>query len=84
MGHNPRAAIGYFAPGHYCFVVVDGRQKGYSEGMSLDELASTLASLGCQTAYNLDGGATAMMVFQGKLVNQPTNGGRTSSDIICF
>ena len=81
---NPRSAIGYFAPGHYCFVVVDGRQKGYSEGMSLDELASTLASLGCQTAYNLDGGATAMMVFQGKLVNQPTNGGRTSSDIICF
>ena len=81
---NPRCAIGYYEPGHYCFIVVDGRQKGYSEGMSLDELASTFAALGCQTAYNLDGGATAMMVFQGKLVNQPTNGGRTSSDIIWF
>jgi exopolysaccharide biosynthesis protein len=81
---NPRCAIGYYEPGHYCFIVVDGRQKGYSDGMSLDELAATFAALGCQTAYNLDGGATAMMVFQGELVNQPANGGRTSSDIICF
>jgi len=81
---NPRSAIGYYEPGHYCFIVVDGRQEGYSDGMSLDELAATFAALGCKTAYNLDGGATAMMAFQGKLVNQPTNGGRTSSDIICF
>lgn len=81
---NPRCAIGCYEPGHYCFIVVDGRQKGYSEGMTLDELAVTFATLGCRTAYNLDGGATAMMVFQGDLVNQPTNGGRTSSDIIFF
>jgi exopolysaccharide biosynthesis protein len=81
---NPRCAIGYYEPGHYCLVVVDGRQKGYSDGMTLDELAQTFATLGCETAYNLDGCATAMMVFQGAVVNQPTNGGRTSSDIICF
>ena len=81
---NPRGAIGYYAPGHYCFIVADGRQSGYSEGMTLDELANTFVSLGCETAYNLDGGATAMMVFQGKVVNQPTNGGRSSSDIIFF
>jgi len=81
---NPRCAIGYYEPGHYCLIVVDGRQKGYSDGMTLDELAQTFATLGCETAYNLDGGATAMMVFQGAVVNQPTNGGRTSSDIICF
>ena len=81
---NPRSAIGYYEPGHYCFIVVDGRQKGYSAGMSLDELAQTFVSLGCKTAYNLDGGATAMMVFQGALINQPTNGGRSSSDIIWF
>ncbi len=81
---NPRCAIGYYAPGHYCFIVVDGRQKGYSEGMTLDELANTFAALGCKAAYNLDGGATAAMVFEGALVNQPTNGGRGSSDIICF
>lgn len=81
---NPRCAIGYYAPGHYCFIVVDGRQSGYSEGMTLVELANTFADLGCETAYNLDGGATAMMVFEGSLVNHPTNGGRASSDIICF
>ena len=81
---NPRSAIGYYEPGHYCFIVVDGRQKGYSAGMTLDELAQTFVSLGCETAYNLDGGATAMMVFQGELVNQPVNGGRSASDIICF
>lgn len=81
---NPRSAIGYYSPGHYCFIVVDGRQNGYSTGMTLDELANTFVSLGCTTAYNLDGGATAMMVFDGAVVNHPTNGGRSSSDIIYF
>ncbi|MEA4870841.1 MAG: phosphodiester glycosidase family protein [Christensenella sp.] len=81
---NPRCAIGYYAPGHYCFIVVDGRQSGYSDGMTLDELAQTFVSLGCVTAYNLDGGATAMMVFQGAVISQPTSGGRSSSDIIYF
>jgi hypothetical protein len=81
---NPRCAIGYYEPGHYCFIVVDGRQSGYSEGMTLDELAQVFAFLGCKAAYNLDGGATAMMVFDGAVVNHPTNGGRSSSDIIFF
>jgi exopolysaccharide biosynthesis protein len=81
---NPRSAIGYYSPGHYCFIVVDGRQSGYSDGMTLDELTNTFVSLGCVTAYNLDGGATAMMVFNGAVISQPTNGGRSSSDIIYF
>ncbi|MEN6509581.1 MAG: phosphodiester glycosidase family protein [Smithella sp.] len=81
---NPRSAIGYFEPGHYCFIVVDGRQSGYSDGMTLNELANTFVSLGCVTAYNLDGGATAMMVYQGAVISQPTSGGRSSSDIIYF
>lgn len=81
---NPRSAMGYYEPGHYCFVTVDGRQPGYSDGMTLDELSALFASLGCKTAFNLDGGATAEMVFEGKVVNQPYNGGRKSSDIICF
>ena len=81
---NPRCAIGYYEPGHYCFVVVDGRQDGYSDGMTLDELAGVFKELGCMTAYNLDGGATAMMVFNGAVVNHPTEGGRSSSDIIFF
>ncbi len=83
-GHNPRCAIGYYEPGHYCMVAVDGRQSGYSVGMTLAELSQLMASLGCQSAYNLDGGATAAMVFQGQVINQPSGGGRRSSDIIFF
>ena len=81
---NPRNSIGYYEPGHYCFITVDGRQEGYSIGMTLAELSTVYAELGCKSAYNLDGGATAEMIFQGELVNRPYNGGRESSDIICF
>lgn len=81
---HPRSAIGYYAPGHYCFVVVDGRQSGYSVGMRLTELSALFESLGCKQAYNLDGGATAIMIFQGNVINQPYKGGRESGDIIYF
>ena len=79
---NPRTAIGYYEPGHYCFVVVDGRQAGYSEGLSLVEMSQLFHDLGCQTAYNLDGGQSSVMVFQDALVNQPYKDGRNSSDIV--
>ncbi len=79
---NPRTAIGYYEPGHYCFVVVDGRQEGYSVGMSMTELSALFEELGCKQAYNLDGGQTSVMWFNGKVVNQPYNGGRRCSDIV--
>ena len=78
---NPRSAIGYYEPGHYCLLVADGRQN-FSRGLKLDELASVFASLGCKSAYNLDGGASAVMVFNGKIVNSPSNGGRDCGDIV--
>lgn len=81
-GANPRTAIGYYEPGHYVFVVVDGRQAGYSNGMTLAQLAALFEKLGVQVAYNLDGGKTSQMTFGDALVNQPTQGGRTTSDII--
>lgn len=81
-GLNPRTAIGYYEPGHYCFVVVDGRQEGYSIGMTLEDLSQLFASLGCQAAYNLDGGQSSVMVFQDKVVSSPYNGGRKTSDIV--
>lgn len=81
---NPRCAVGYYEPGHYCLVVVDGRQEGYSSGLTLAELSALMYSLGCKTAYNLDGGATAQMMFQGEVINRPSGGGRESSDILCF
>jgi exopolysaccharide biosynthesis protein len=79
---NPRTAVGYYEPGHYCFVVVDGRQGSYSEGMTLQELSQLFADLGCKAAYNLDGGQTSEMAFMGEFANQPYDGGRSCSDII--
>ncbi len=81
---HPRSVVGYYAPGHYCFVVIDGRQTGYSIGMRLTEVSVLMESLGCKQAYNLDGGATAVMMFQGNVINQPYKGGRESGDIIYF
>lgn len=82
LTNNPRAAIGYYEPGHYCFVLVDGRQGKYSKGMTMEQLAAFFFDLGCTAAYNLDGGQTAAMVSKRGLVNKPFGGGRTTSDIL--
>lgn len=79
---NPRCAIGYYEPGHYVFVIVDGRQEGYSEGATLEQLARLMSELGCVEAYNLDGGQSAEMIFQNTTVSHPVKGGRAISDII--
>lgn len=83
IGQNPRCAIGYYEPGHYCFVVVDGRQKGYSLGADVEELSRLMYSLGCKAAYNLDGGTSAQMYFNGKYCNRQ-RGERPIGDIIYF
>lgn len=67
---HPRTAIGYYEPGHYCLLVVDGRQKD-SRGMFLDEMASLFEALGCKAAYNLDGGHCSFMTFEGQVVSRP-------------
>ncbi len=79
---NPRSAIGYYEPGHYCMVVIDGRQAGYSVGMDLTEFSQLFEELGCSSAYNLDGGKSSEMSFQDAFVNQPADGGREVSDCI--
>ena len=81
-GRNPRAVIGYYEPGHYCFVVVDGRQGKYSGGLSMKELSKLMYSLGCTRAYNLDGGATAHMSWKNSVINSPSKD-RKVHDIIC-
>lgn len=78
---NPRAAIGYFEPGHYCFVLVDGRQRGYSMGLDLKELAALMKNIGCTCAYNLDGGLSAQLTWHSKRINQQTSN-RSISDIL--
>ncbi len=76
---NPRTAIGYFAPGHYLAIVVDGRQPGYSLGLPVWDLADLFASYGCTVAYNLDGGLSAAMIFMGEQLN--THSGKRSGAV---
>ena len=73
MSSNPRTAIGIKADGTYLFVVADGRTDE-SEGLSLYELADFMKELGAVTAYNLDGGGSSTMVFNGVVINNPTGG----------
>nr|WP_237739409.1 phosphodiester glycosidase family protein [Microbacterium yannicii] len=83
QGDQPRTAVGVIDENHLVFVVVDGRQEGYSAGVTLTELADIMTGLGATTAYNLDGGGSSTMYFNGKVVNQPSNGGeRGTSDIL--
>lgn len=81
---NPRTGIGIIAPYHYVFVVVDGRSPGYSKGMTLNEFSKLFEDLGCTDAYNLDGGGSSTMYFNGKVVNNPLGKDkeREVSDII--
>lgn len=67
---HPRTAIGYYEPGHYCLLLVDGRQDS-SRGMFLDEMAKVFEDLGCKAAYNLDGGHCSFMTMKNQVVNHP-------------
>lgn len=67
---HPRTAIGYYEPGHYCLLLVDGRQES-SRGMFLEEMAKVFEDLGCRVAYNLDGGHCSFMTFGGRVANHP-------------
>jgi exopolysaccharide biosynthesis protein len=82
---NPRTAVGQMDEGHYVFIVVDGRTQT-SQGMTTDELAQVFKDLGCTVAYNLDGGGSSTMYFNGEVINNPTDGKRQGersvSDIV--
>lgn len=76
MTSNPRTAIGMIEKGHYVMVVSDGRTSE-SEGLTLYELAQVMQDLGCSEAYNLDGGGSTTMYFNGQVINNPTTTGRS-------
>lgn len=83
QGEQPRTAVGVIGTNHLVFVVVDGRSPGHSKGVTLPELADIMLSLGATTAYNLDGGGSSTMYYDGEVVNTPSNGGeRGTSDIL--
>ncbi len=85
MASNPRTAIGIIDENHYIIVVSDGRTSE-SQGLSLYELAEVMKSYGVKTAYNLDGGGSSTLYFNGQVINKPTTNGniseRTVSDIV--
>ncbi len=76
---NPRTAFGVISPLHFLFVVSDGRTNE-NVGLSLLELADLMKDLGCVTAYNLDGGGSSTMWFNGRVLNKPTTFGDTIAE----
>lgn len=80
MAENPRTAIGIIEEDdgslHYIFVVSDGR-SAESTGLSLYELAQIMESYDVDLAYNLDGGGSSTMYFNGQVINKPTTNGNT-------
>ena len=86
MSSNPRTAIGIIDENHYIIIVSDGRTSE-SKGLSLYQMAEAMKSYGVKTAYNLDGGGSSTLYFNGQVINKPTTGGskiseRAVSDIV--
>ncbi|WP_247925400.1 phosphodiester glycosidase family protein [Streptococcus oralis] len=86
MSSNPRTAIGIIDENHYIIVVSDGRTSE-SKGLSLYQMAEVMKSYGVKTAYNLDGGGSSTLYFNGQVINKPITGGskiseRAVSDIV--
>ncbi len=83
---EPRTAIGWVDGTHYVVIVADGRRKDWSDkGMTMPELAQVFVEEGCQIAYNLDGGGSATLVFNGERLNRLSGSReRNVSDIIYF
>lgn len=83
-GKEPRMAIGQTGPLEYVLVLAEGR-TGDSEGVTQWELAEFMLGLGCQQAFNLDGGNSATMVFNGGYYQFKTSSNeRAQSDMIYF
>ncbi|GAW94335.1 phosphodiester glycosidase family protein [Calderihabitans maritimus] len=71
---HPRTVLGQYANGDLIFLVIDGRQPGWSAGATLEEVQIKLLELGVVDAYNLDGGGSTTMVYKGKVLNRPSDG----------
>lgn len=81
QAENPRSVIGYFEPGHYGMLAVDGRTSA-SRGMTMQELSQLCEQLGFVRAYNLDGGRSSMLLTESGPLGEPYRGGRGVSDAI--
>jgi Phosphodiester glycosidase/Copper amine oxidase N-terminal domain len=86
QGAAPRSAVALMPNGDVLLVAVDGRQSGYSAGLTLHELASFLVRIGARDAMNFDGGGSTTLVAAGQLANRPCDGSsrRVSNALLAF
>jgi exopolysaccharide biosynthesis protein len=71
-GIAPRAAIGQREDGAVLFLVIDGRSLG-SLGATLRDIQDIFIQYKAVNAVNLDGGSSATMYFNGKVINRPSD-----------
>ncbi len=71
---GPRTAVGQRGDGGILFVTTDGRQPGFSVGMTNFELAQALVRLGAVRGMALDGGGSSTLAFEGTVLNSPSDG----------
>lgn len=82
FSRRARTVFGYCEPGHYIFLSVDDTRD--CVGMTMEEMADLMASLGCTDAINLDGGQSTSMTFMGKRINAKPDSDRRVSDMLLF
>lgn len=71
---HPRTIIGNFSNDELLFIVIDGRNKGWSNGVTLEEVQEKLLSFKVKDAFNLDGGGSSAFYYDGKILNKPSDG----------
>lgn len=83
---NPRTAVGQAADGHFIFMTVDGRMRGFSRGVTFPELSHMMYEEGASVAYNMDGGGSEIMIFRGKELTKQysEDAKRIPGDYICI
>ena len=84
LSTNPRTVLGYYEPGHYCFVVIEGRDPGFALGYNMNETAELMEKLGCKVAFNLDGGDSSKMILGVVPVTSAKSMIRDINDIVCI
>ena len=82
---DPRVAVGMIAPNDYVLLCADGRGAGGSRGLNHNQMVSIFQSFGCSYAYNLDGGGSATLYYNGVVLNNPSDGyERPCADFLFF
>ncbi len=71
---HPRTAVGQLECGSLLFIVIDGRQPGWSRGITINDLRDLFIERGAVNAYNLDGGGSSAMIYEGRVLNRPSDG----------